>query len=381
MREGLRLYLLGLLVIVFIANVPEVRTIIQDNAVMAAPKIKLIQQTLWDRPEAAQITALLNKIAPDTILINNTPVQLDKDTDFALTHGPSITADQADTILREIGSPATGQGSWLLSEGKRTNIDPAYVLAMCIHESGCGTNPNWAGYKSKTDSTHNSGNIICYGDLPCYGRFVDYPSWKEGFSDHFDLLALYRDKDKLTTIDAALNKWAPPVENDTNQYTLEVKRMVSDWRELNKRRSVVIPIDGKLHPVTATQVINAHFTDKNCTWWGFQAGCQHFGTDYRLDDNEAVYLPVTSAFIIQDAYPENTALAGQYVMFRTNNGYELYFGHLKRALTANAGDIVAAGTIIGYGRKDLLHTHVQVRDPQGNLMDFEDFYKQQERNL
>jgi murein DD-endopeptidase MepM/ murein hydrolase activator NlpD len=378
--KGIRFYLMGLIVLLIAVNIAEVNSILKDKLKMAEPLVLEIKDTVWSNTNQKIVSSLLARVAPATLYVNNKPVNIDTNSDdFSLSHGPSIDAEQADTILRDLGSPAVGQGAWMLEESTRTHIDLAYVLAMFIHESGAGTNPNWAGYKSATESTHNPGNIICIGAAgeKCYGRFVDYPSWKEGFTAQFDLLAYYRDKDGIKDINAAIAKWAPTEDsNDPTSYAAAVRKDVTAWRQLNSRSTAVIIGDGKVHPLTATGVINVGFYEVNCNYWGFQAGCQHFGTDYRLADGEEVYLPVTSAFIMHDSYPEGGPTAGEYVMFKTPDGYELYFGHLKNALNAKAGDIIPAGTVIGYGRGDLAHTHAQVRDPNGNLFDFEQFYKE-----
>lgn len=380
-KEGMRYYLMGLIIVVMAMNITEVRITLQDKIKMAEPIVIQVKDTVWSNANQRIISSLLSRIAPETVYVNDKPVSIDINSDdFSLSHGPSIDTIQADQILHDIGSPAEGQGAWLLEESTRTNIDLGYVIAMFIHESGAGTNPNWSGYKSSTESTHNPGNIKCISNEKCYNGFVDYPSWKEGFTAHFDLLAYYRDKNGIKDINGAIAKWAPSEDsNDPTSYAAAVRKDVTAWRQLNSRVTAVIIGDGKIHPLTATGVINVGFYEVNCNYWGFQPGCQHFGTDYRLADGEAVYLPVTSAFIMHDAYPEGGPTAGEYVMFKTPDGYELYFGHLKNALNAKAGDIIPAGTIIGYGRGDLAHTHAQVRDPHGNLFDFEQFYNEHKK--
>ena len=72
---------------------------------------------------------------------------------------------------------------------------------------------------------HNPGDIDFgqfaqkHGCLHCDGRFADFPSDAAGFACMYDLLAEHY---VGLTLTAALNKWAPPIENQTNSYIANV---------------------------------------------------------------------------------------------------------------------------------------------------------------
>lgn len=158
----------------------------------------------------------------------------------------TLDAEMVEAVLREYNSPAAGQGlgEKSVSECRRTKVDNAYWLAMFIWESGAGSNPEWAGNKGGGEYTGNTGNIICAGFSPCYGRFRDYDGrWGWGTQEHFDLLRCYRDGggsacgglwtgQKHATIVEALTTWAPPKENNINAYTDFVLSTVREWRTL-----------------------------------------------------------------------------------------------------------------------------------------------------
>lgn len=336
------------------------------------PSLVALAATLRD-----QATVRIQPIIP----IKQT--ELDLSDDWSMTHGPSITAAQFNEILKEYNSPATGIGGYVTSVAKEKQIDNAYVLFIFIHESGAGTNPNWVGNKGNGNTTHNPGNIRCIDKYPCYQGFADFPSWEVGFEKMIQLLVEYREgggplyggSKAHATIDAAINTWAPPVENDTNHYVDSLKQHVSAWRKLNK--STPVTQSASIHPVTKDMHINAGFNTINCAYWSFQTNCQHFGTDLALEVGEPVYAPVDGVFLTTGFYSA-PAMYGYYVMYLTADGYELYLGHLDNVINLEPGSKITAGDVIGYGN-ELLHTHVQLRDKDRNLVDFMDYYNKRSK--
>ena len=154
--------------------------------------------------------------------------------DYRLRTPPSLSPDQIDQILRSYGSPATGTGEIWYRLGVEYNIDPAYALAFFIHESGAGTNPNWAGFKPDGRTTHNVGNIICAGYPTCYGRFRDYPDWATGIADWYRLIDVEYIRGRgLQTVTEVIPIYAPSIENDVQGYINVVTRLVDRWRAGN----------------------------------------------------------------------------------------------------------------------------------------------------
>lgn len=256
---------------------------------------------------------------------------------------------------------------------------------MFFVESGYGTNPAWAGWKPDGSLTHNTGNIICPPGYGCYGRFGDYPDWKMGITMHLRLLRCYRDADgdgcnglwvggeKLTDIRSAINRWAPAEDNnDPSSYATTVERMVKEWR--SAQQASPIPTSESKRPVTDSMTVNASFSTTDCTLWGNQPGCQHLGTDFAGVDGDKVYAPFDGTYVRTGEYapgdPSCPRCLGQYFMYRTQDGCEVYFGHIKEALWLSANAPIVAGTPIGKIRGDLAHTHVQLKC-NGELQDFE----------
>lgn len=338
-------------------------------------------------------------------VINNKPV--DTSDNWSMMHKNSITADQFDTILRDYGSPAIGLGATVTAYSENKNIDNAYVLYMFIHESTAGTN----GVAVDTKST---GNIKCHLNSHCIEGFQAYFTWEEGFKDHIDLLAYYRDELGDEDIIAALDRWAPAADNNNQAKDCEEQQRlgkalsypcglmvnVSKWRQANRNivqiqtqaenfangdGPQVNPIndpnqpkpqfDGRIIQPSYGMLVYGGFDAVNCNAWGFQAGCQHWGTDVHVDVDAPVFTPVDCTYITTGHYSDPSH-AGDYFMCTTYDGFELYLGHLSNGKHMTVGDFIPAGTPIGYGCSCVSgpHTHIQLRNPNGNLTDFMKYY-------
>lgn len=139
---------------------------------------------------------------------------------------------------------------------------------------------------------------------------------------------------------------------------------------------------GKVWPTLSTQ-INAGFYTADCQWWGFQAGCQHFGTDIAGGEGDPVYMPFDGTFLLCKVYPDYNAdgtpspYKGVSFMATLADGSELYIGHMRAGLCDVAqGTPIGAGTQIGTMRGDTAHVHVQMRDSAGNLIDFASYWNE-----
>lgn len=230
-KEGIRLYLIGIISIILVMNIPEVSIILRDKFTVYQPQISSTLNASFDNISAA-VVPLVGKISGiPKVVINGQVVSVDTSNDFSLTHGQSLSIEQINKILADAHSPAEGTGQYWLKYGIDNDIDAAYGVAIFYQESGLGTNPDWypAGY--------NTGNIICAGYTTCHGRFRDYNKdanpWASSIVDVFKLLRSYRDNG-IKTYDEAIMKWAPPSENNTIGYIDNTKTLIRTWRNTNK---------------------------------------------------------------------------------------------------------------------------------------------------
>ncbi len=226
-----RYYGLGIIFIILFLNIAELRRDMQAKIMFYRP-IAAEHITQWTDKYNPAVVSLMESVRDkgrtfingrliDTVL--DQPV--DTSDSWSLDHKSSITASQFDAILRDYSSPAVGTGIYATQYADTKGIDNAYVLYMFIHESTAGT----AGVARFTKAT---GNIICT-DANCYEGFQVETSWENGFKRHIDLLAHYRDELGDKTIDDAIRRWAPPIENDTQGYIDSLKSNVNAWRQVN----------------------------------------------------------------------------------------------------------------------------------------------------
>jgi hypothetical protein len=244
-----RYYAQGIIILLLFLNIPEVRGDMRNKIAFYRPAVMQQLTLLKDKAEPAMGSIMGDLMAnTKTILQSNGKAikvvnpsysaQVNTENSWTLDHPPSITASQFDAVLRDYNSPASGIGQHVYDYAKAKKIDNAYALFIFIHESTAGTNQNWAGMKGGGNSTHNPGNIICAGYSSCYGGFRDYATWEDGFDALIDLLAYYRDNLGDKDINAAIYRWAPPSENDTDGYIAQLKENVGKWRGVNKGQFV-----------------------------------------------------------------------------------------------------------------------------------------------
>jgi murein DD-endopeptidase MepM/ murein hydrolase activator NlpD len=206
------------------------------QAVFVVLILALALVVLWQWPNRAQHAATIRQalngpVAPAQSQQQSALPRPASADDLTLQVAQSLTAEQADAILAEYGSPAAGTGAAWVELGNQYGIDAAIALAFFVHESGAGTASNWAGHKSGGATTHNPGNIICAGYATCHGRFRDYPDWQTGIADWYRLLDdEYIEGRKHTTVQDVIPVYAPAFENDIGGYVAAVEELVSSWR-------------------------------------------------------------------------------------------------------------------------------------------------------
>ncbi len=246
MNKGLiKQYLIGIILVVLMGSMPQGREYFREKLEIAAPHIKEAIQITYDTTNNAVLPLIGKIIKKPTLLINGKQQKVDTAATWSLQHGQSLTGEQIDSILRDIGSPAVSTGDIWISLGSEHNIDAAYALAIFIQESGAATNKAWNGWKPDGTHTYNVGNIICAGFdhnhdgvLDCYNGFRDYSGmsgnhWYNGIEGTIANLAYYRDKNNIKTYDQAIKVWAPPTENNTSGYINATQQLIQGWRITN----------------------------------------------------------------------------------------------------------------------------------------------------
>jgi len=126
--------------------------------------------------------------------------------------------------------------------------------------------------------------------------------------------------------------------------------------------------------------VGAHFDTTDCGAWGFQVGCQHWGTDYLGAEGTPVYAPFDLTVIALGEYGSGPTM-GQYVQGTFSDGYVFYAGHLEARQPMSVGDVLPAGELLGFTNV-YAHTHVQLAGPNnfgacaqdGTCVSFEEYF-------
>jgi murein DD-endopeptidase MepM/ murein hydrolase activator NlpD len=298
---------------------------------------------------------------------------------YNLRGAPSLNAAQADEILAAYGSPAHGTGRAWVEMGKRYNIDPAFALAFFIHESGAGTNPNWAGLKADGSTTHNVGNIICAGYATCYGRFRDYDSWETGIADWYRLIDVeYIEGRGTNTVAEIIPIYAPAFENDVNGYVRAVEQLVDGWRlqygsqDLYARLEVPASAQPRGNPLNAINTVMTQDygvgTHAPANVWGAIDLALDGNGDGTADPEGTQGRPIYATHDGMVKVSSNSYPAGNHVWV-INEHYKTGYAHLQ-AFAVSEGQTVRRGDVIGYigstGQSSGPHLDYQVWTWQGN---------------
>lgn len=133
--------------------------------------------------------------------------------------------------------------------------------------------------------------------------------------------------------------------------------------------------------VTPTMDVGAHFDTVDCSAWGFQVGCQHWGTDLLGAEGTPVYAPFDLTVISLGEYGPGPTM-GQYVQGVFSDGYVFYAGHLEGRPAMEVGQVLPAGALLGFTNA-YAHTHIQLAPPgvfgpcaqDGSCVDFETYWR------
>ncbi len=119
--------------------------------------------------------------------------------------------------------------------------------------------------------------------------------------------------------------------------------------------------------------VNAGFYATGSSAWASQGG-MHYGVDYGAPHGSPVYMPFDCVYSMTGYYADAARL-GQYLICYLRGGIEYYSGHLEGVQAFTEGQMIAAGTLIGF-TNEYDHTHIQLRDTSGTLLDFEAYYEE-----
>jgi hypothetical protein len=144
---------------------------------------------------------------------------------------PDLTLEQFQAILEATSSPALVEAAQCYDAVVKQGVSPAMALAIFNQESGMGSN-GFATANRSPGNTRSSTTGIGITVNTAKGSLIRYPSWYEGFRDlAWRLVApkyVYALEGRKT-IEQIIYKWAPPQENNTENYIRNVVTWINQW--------------------------------------------------------------------------------------------------------------------------------------------------------
>lgn len=165
-------------------------------------------------------------------------------------------------------------------------------------------------------------------------------------------------------------------------YVARMQAQIDGWRAQSSPPAAQSAPVGHKANVTPTMEAGARFDTADCSVWGFQAGCQHWGTDLLGPEGTPVHAPFDLTIIALGEYGPGPTW-GQYVQGTFADGYVFYAGHLEARQEMQVGQTLPAGTLLGF-TNSYAHTHIQLGPPgnagacaqDGSCLDFERYFEE-----
>jgi uncharacterized protein YcbK (DUF882 family) len=158
-------------------------------------------------------TAAVGQVAPPTATTTTNPT------------ATTASAAKINGILK--GTNMAGKGELISDLSKKYNVPPELALSMFRMEAG------FARTGTLAEKSNNPGNIKYVGQEGAskYGVNAKWDSMDKGIEAYFKLLNKgYRSFIDNKDYNGLINKYAPPVENNTNDYIKNIKGWMNDYR-------------------------------------------------------------------------------------------------------------------------------------------------------
>lgn len=296
---------------------------------------------------------------------------------------PSISREAYGAIVCAAG-PACDDAGAMYDVLVAARIDPVIEAAQAQHETGLGTaGVGQSAYKNLHGvQCHASDGRIADSSVPwgngCAGVYASYTdsvrTWANVINQEYVGMG-------LNTPALAVSKYAPVSDgNDLPAYVADMERHIDQWRAEYGREETqpVFPQRADIIPDWQQRVNpDARFSTINCGAWGFQSGCQHFGTDI-LGNGEGtpVYAPYGGTYTGCQDNGDGGPYIGKWIEYTADDGARFLINHFRDSPFCGAavGTRIDAGDFIGTMRGDANHVHVQI-SVSGQLVDFEEFWE------
>lgn len=251
-------------------------------------------------------------------------------------------------------SPLKGKGLLIAQGARRSQVNPALIVAIARKETSFGI----AGSGIR-DGSHNSFGRTAATGQPNVGRWYKWSDpdgdgpltgWDASLYGDDDESAfikrVYVDGAKITTIEGLINKYAPPSENNTQEY---IQQMTDWYNEMARMGNGVVLgpecIGGALATGKWIWPVDGRITSR----FGVDRGSHtHEGLDIDTPDTPAK--PDVKAVdngIVSDIHLNTNNKCGVYIYINHSGGLRSLYCHLaKDGIQVSEGQEIHQGDII-----------------------------------
>lgn len=281
----------------------------------------------------------------------------------SVTGSSGVSASQLNKYLK---GKLSNMGDILIRAGEANGIDPAFLAAIAMHETGNGS--------SNAIRTKNNA----FGIMGSNG-LRSFSSVAESINYTADMLRRLYTSQGLTTVEAIQKKYAPVgVANDptglNRNWVNGVKKFWSQFTG-TVAKNVTTTVSSVGSNVADYYLKNYQISSK----FGENRGSYyHKGLDLNQPGTADLGDPIkslTSGKVITAKYSKS---AGYYVAIQQDDGYVAKYMHMMKAPPVKVGQRVSAGQTIGQigdsGDSDGSHLHLQI-EKNGGAIDPHNYLK------
>ncbi|WP_236693935.1 phage tail tape measure protein [Sporosarcina globispora] len=275
----------------------------------------------------------------------------------SVTNVSNVSAADLNKYLK---GKLSGMGNALIAAGKANGIDPAFLAAIAMHETGNGS--------SNAIRTKNNA----FGIMSSKGGLRSFSSVAESIEYTADMLRRLYTSKGLTSVEAIQKKYAPVgVANDPTGLN---KNWVNGVNKFWSQFTGTVNSVGASVASSASKSVADYYLKNFRVTSSFnedRGSYNHKGLDLANGRQGDPVKALNNGKVITAAYSKS---AGYWVVVQQDDGTVAKYMHMQKGLNVKAGQRVSAGQQLGKvgntGQSTGAHLHLQIEsggkpvDPQ-----------------
>lgn len=271
-------------------------------------------------------------------------------TGYATGSVTSVSNVSSADLNKYLKGKLSGMGSALIAAGKANGIDPAFLAAIAMHETGNGS----------SNAIRTKSNA--FGIMSSKGGLRSFGSVAESISYTADMLRRLYTSQGLTTVAAIQKKYAPVgVANDPTGLN---KNWVNGVNKFWSQFTGTVSSVGASVASSASKSVADYYLKNFRVTSNFnenRGSYNHKGLDLANGRQGDPVKALNGGKVITAAYSKS---AGYWVVVQQDDGTVAKYMHMQKGLNVKAGQRVSAGQQLGKvgntGHSTGAHLHLQI---------------------